>query len=502
MEKLNEVENNYLNKTYKWKNLYINFLDNKKIKVFGIGNYIIVDNYTIKAYFERKKYAIKFNNDFTKFKSLKKNDIDIINGEIIIDESTKKYKFENNKYKFKDLIIKFLDNNKIEYYKLGKYLIVDNYTIKAKYEGQKHAIKFNDDFKKFKSLTKNDKNILNGELIIQNKNNEIYNIIIICELNHLKIRPDKLLYYFFNYLKNNSKYFIILVEPIKKKIDKIINKNSILIVFSNNFDSSNYKNYKIYWIEDLYCICNYGCNGTSNECNFYKNHVSIFNQKYNKIWYKYLTPITKKLSLEKPNYFLKFPHMMFNPDIHKDYELEKKYDILFFGATYKESYPFRNRLYYILKDNIDKFKILFLPYSKKNYKNMITWIDLYKLISSSWLTITCSSISEILVSKYFEIGLCGSVICGDYPSEENEIYIKQNMILLDRDMSDSDIINKISDALSDKSKLKNYSENLKKYISKKYMYKNGIKLFESYIDNSIKFINNSKKIELLFNFLE
>ena len=58
------------------------------------------------------------------------------------------------------------------------------------------------------------------------------------------------------------------------------------------------------------------------------------------------------------------------------------------------------------------------------------------------------------------------------------------MILLDRNMSDLEIIGAIQHALSDKNKLKMYSENLKKYISEKYMYKNGLELFENYIKNS------------------
>lgn len=309
------------------------------------------------------------------------------------------------------------------------------------------------------------------------------NIIIICGYNYLKERPDKLAYYFFNYLQQNSKYSIQIIEPEEEKLDKIINENSILILFTCHFNISNYKNNKIiYWIEDMNCTCNYGCNGTPKYCKFYREYHDISDKNYYKIWFKYLTPITKRLMNEKPNYYLKFPHMMFDSNIHKDYQLEKKYDILFYGATYQSVYPFRNRLYYILSKNSDKFNILFLPYSKKHPEKMITWIELYKIISSSWVTISCCAISEVLVAKYFEIGLCGSVICGDYPSQEDELFIKNNMILLDRNMSDSEIIGTIQDALSDKDKLKIYSENLKKYISEKYMYKNGLELFESYIN--------------------
>ena len=310
------------------------------------------------------------------------------------------------------------------------------------------------------------------------------NIIIVSALESLKNRPDKLDYYFLKYLEYNSKYNIKLIQPIKEELDKIINEDSIIILFTNYLDLSNYKNYKINWIYDLNCICNYGCNGKSPNCNFYKVYNNILS-KYNKIWYKYLTPITKRLSNENPNYYLKFPHMIFDPNIHKDYKLEKKYDILFYGATYSESYPFRNRLYYILQKNKHKFNVLFLPYTKKHPEKMTTWIDLYKLVSSSWLTVTCCLVSQILVAKYYEIGLCGSVICGDYPSEEDELFIKDNMILIDRNMSDSEIVKKMEDALANKDKLNEYSENLKKYISQKYMYKNGLELFDSYIDDII-----------------
>ena len=308
-----------------------------------------------------------------------------------------------------------------------------------------------------------------------------YNIIIICGYNSLKERPDKLDYYFFNYLQNNSKYNIQFIEPIKEKLNEIIKENSILILFTCHLDLSDYKNYKIYWIYDMNCTCKYGCDGKSHSCKFNKEYNNIYSQNYDKVWYKYLTSITRRLITEKPNYHLKFPHMMFDPNIHKDYQLEKKYDILFYGATDQSVYPFRNRLHHILYKNADKFNVLFLPYTKKHPDKMTTWIDLYKLISSSWLTISCCAISEVLVAKYFEIGLCGSVICGDYPSQEDELFIKNNMILLDRNMSNSEIIVTIQQALSDKNKLRMYSENLKKYISEKYMYKNGLELFESYI---------------------
>ena len=173
--------------------------------------------------------------------------------------------------------------------------------------------------------------------------------------------------------------------------------------------------------------------------------------------------------------------MIFDKNIHKDYNLEKKYDILFYGATYPNAYPFRNRLYRLLYQNQDKFNIKFLPYTKKHSHKMTIGVDLYKLINQSWLTCACCLVSSILVAKYYEIGLCGSVVLGDYPEYESEQYLKQNMIYINRHMSDEDILNSITEALNNKKMLSQYSNNTKQYFSKNYMYENGLQKFEELI---------------------
>ena len=112
---------------------------------------------------------------------------------------------------------------------------------------------------------------------------------------------------------------------------------------------------------------------------------------------------------------------------------------------------------------------------------MITGIDLYKLIGQSWLTCACCLISNILVAKYYEIGLYGSVVLGDYPEYETELYLKDNMIYINRHMNDNEIINTIQNGLNNKDRLLKYSSNTKRYISENYMYKNGLKTFENHI---------------------
>ena len=306
-------------------------------------------------------------------------------------------------------------------------------------------------------------------------------IIILGHWEGLKNRPDKLAYYFFNFLRKKSKYDVILCETVESEVKKIIDINDILIVFTCSPQFiKNLKNKKIYYIEDILCTCKYGCKGDTSKCGFNDQYNYINDQKFDYVWYKYETPITKRLSTLHNNCY-KFPHMIFDKNIHKDYNLEKKYDILFYGATYPNAYPFRNRLYRLLYQNQDKFNIKFLPYTKKHSHKMTIGVDLYKLINQSWLTCACCLVSSILVAKYYEIGLCGSVVLGDYPEYESEQYLKQNMIYINRHMSDEDILNSITEALNNKKMLSQYSNNTKQYFSKNYMYENGLQKFEELI---------------------
>jgi hypothetical protein len=305
------------------------------------------------------------------------------------------------------------------------------------------------------------------------------NIVIIAEFSGLKNRPDKLDYLFFEYLKLNSNNNIILCENNPVEIDKNVNDESVLIIFTCDPCLSAYqKNKKIYYIYDLMCMCGHTCDGSSSKCMFRGQYDYIKDNKFDYIWYKYETPITIRLSGEYN--FYKFPHMMFNPDIHKEYNLKKKYDICFFGATYPKSYPLRNKLYGILNKLKDNFNILILPYTKKHPEKMITGEDLYKLISQSYLTCACCEINGSLVSKYYEINLCGSIVLGDYPEYETERVIRDNMVYVNLQMSEAEIINKIEDALNNKHLLETYSNNTKSYLNENYMMDNGVKHFDTF----------------------
>lgn len=306
------------------------------------------------------------------------------------------------------------------------------------------------------------------------------NIVIIAGWTGFKNRPDNLDYNFFTYIKSNSKFKVILCQHEKNEIKETIKKNDIIIVFTCFPDIKTYTNKKIYYIYDLCCQCSDDCNGERRKCGFNNQQNYINEQKFDYIWYKYETPITKRLSNLNSNCF-KFPHMMFNKNISTNIEFKKKYDILFYGATYPIMYPFRNRLYSILKKNEKKFNIKFLPYTKRHPEKMITGAKLHKFISESWLSCATCAQNNSLVTKYFEIPLYGSIILGNYPKYESEQYIKQNIIYINNSMTDEDILNYIIEALKNKKKLQQYSQNLRKYILDKYTRNNGLKKFEELI---------------------
>jgi hypothetical protein len=177
---------------------------------------------------------------------------------------------------------------------------------------------------------------------------------------------------------------------------------------------------------------------------------------------------------------------MFDLNKYRNKHLEKEIDILFFGALYPKIYPFRSRLYYLLHKHLDKFNVKVLPYSKKNVHTMIRGDALVDMINKSWLTIGTKSLNNLLLAKYYEIALSGSVVCGDYPDLENEVFLKTNMVYIDNNMTDDQIIETIVAALKDKTKLLEISERTEKYFSQNYSMDCGVKHFDNFFTTIFK----------------
>jgi hypothetical protein len=71
------------NKRYGWEDSTIKFLDNYKMDAFGEGNYSVIDNYNIVAYFGCREHNIKFNDNYKEYISIRKDDLCVVTGRVL-----------------------------------------------------------------------------------------------------------------------------------------------------------------------------------------------------------------------------------------------------------------------------------------------------------------------------------------------------------------------------------------------------------------------------------
>lgn len=297
--------------------------------------------------------------------------------------------------------------------------------------------------------------------------------------HHTTVRYDLL-----NSIKNdNTKYDItIIYSDYIKNIDDInyiINIKPELVIFfdinsfrenSTKFDFLFHLNIPVYiFIEDTYYI------NTTKSCPYVnKTNGIIFYYKNEALKRSYKKHFPNKRIFDLDSRFV-------NTDIYKDYNLEKKYDILLYGSrnfynNYKSQdlepiqnyinkyeefynvklnnesqidiYQLRTKLENILIKHKDRYNIKICPIQGDYAYNE----ELSKLINQSYLTIVCSTIVDVMVFKHLEIPASKSVILGNYPSDYKELY-ENNIILVDEFMSEEQILNIIDEALKNKDKL-------------------------------------------------
>jgi len=200
-------------------------------------------------------------------------------------------------------------------------------------------------------------------------------------------------------------------------------------------------------------------------------------------------------------YITNFNGRFINTNRFKNWNLEKKYDILLFGSynmgkqrcstlntsynLYKQKYlsyykknirsnkhniyPFRTKLYNILTNNIlvnNKYNIKILKKCGSR-RATIANEELSKLINQSYLTIATSSIFDVLLFKYIEIAASYSCILGNIPTDYKKLF-KGNIIEISEWMSEEEILNIIDKALEDKKEILNKTERLYNIIQNKY----------------------------------
>ena len=151
---------------------------------------------------------------------------------------------------------------------------------------------------------------------------------------------------------------------------------------------------------------------------------------------------------DKSKKFIYNPHHA-SPEIFYNKGFAKTIDILVSGVTTCKHYPFKNRLLKIIL----KYKNTLLKdynvvhhkhpgYNNEDSYTNINQINYSNLINKSKICITCSSKYNYRLGKYVEIPMCGSVICGDLPYEDQEEF-KNFIIEVNNNMTDNEIITKI-----------------------------------------------------------
>jgi len=165
--------------------------------------------------------------------------------------------------------------------------------------------------------------------------------------------------------------------------------------------------------------------------------------------------------------------------IYKQMFTAKKYDILLVGALgartmLGQHYPLRDRMVGILNKMPSRYNTSIHPRPHGRQDN--AWTNKYAkdfatAINNTRICITDSGAPNSRFGKYIEIPMCGTVIAGDIPGEDQKNF-KKFIIEINMEMTDEEIINKLMYYLDNDEKLcilKNTGlEWSKEYTQEKY----------------------------------
>jgi len=208
-----------------------------------------------------------------------------------------------------------------------------------------------------------------------------------------------------------------------------------------------------------------------------------------------ISSIIPKLKKACPHLFIQSLDSTFvNTDIFKPYDdVKKEYDIVLYGS-FSFNYPFRKRLFSLIKKHNsvqNEFKIDIVPKTRKyqielNTEPVVYGVELAKRINKAHMSIIAKGKYDIMYKKYLEVAACDTVVCGNIPSDYKNVF-QNNIIYIDTYMSDEKIINIIRDALKNKEKLRKMGQHLGKQIRETMNFeiatKNFLKKSQNFIDH-------------------
>jgi hypothetical protein len=176
-----------------------------------------------------------------------------------------------------------------------------------------------------------------------------------------------------------------------------------------------------------------------------------------------LAQLCKRLPTVRKAYVI--PHHI-DTELFKERGLPKIYDVLFYGNTNAERYPFRNRLRRLLASSHLKVRIIEHPGAHVFDEERCS-DGLARIINQSEISIATPSVGDYLVAKYFEISGAGSVVAGKMPAQGRQIW-KEHYVQLEEDMGDLEILGRLTAALKDKDSLRRKGELMRQVVRQEY----------------------------------
>jgi len=302
-----------------------------------------------------------------------------------------------------------------------------------------------------------------------------------------------LINYYINNSKNDIKYFYTDIR-FHTKIYKLLKywKPELIgffdvdiIRFGEKFDYLFNKNIPVYSVsEDMH----WGFE-KMKKCLYINKCFSLI--KFDKS----IKIINEYQNYFKDKYITYFDSRFLNMKKFKNYNLEKKYDILIYGNRRYSVYPLRGYLNDILIKYQNKYKIKILRNSgsfSANKRKLPINEELSKLINQSYLTVASSSVKDVLLQKYIEISASYSCILGNIPSDYKNLFTG-NIIEININMTEKEIIDIIDKALSNKKKLLEMTNRLHEIIIKEHNLDCGVKNFDKVFENILYKYNINNK---------
>jgi hypothetical protein len=178
------------------------------------------------------------------------------------------------------------------------------------------------------------------------------------------------------------------------------------------------------------------------------------------------TPNSKHYLLMHHIDISKFKIYNINYKNKEEFMKNKEYDILLFGSIHPKHYPFRKRLFELIRNNELKYNIKFIE-RPETFNPEVCEEGLSKLINKSRICISTKSRYDYMVGKYMEIPASGGLIVGDIPKDGVEL-LKNRIVEVNEKMTDEEIIKIIDDVLLNYEQYYDKIMELKNIVDKDY----------------------------------